>query len=210
MNLSPRERILQAADEVFGRVGFDAASTRDIAEAAGVNKALIHYHFKTKDGLLTAVLEGYYGRLTDTLRGVLLRPSGSLRERMRDLVGAYLDFLHANLSFVRIVQREAGGGRHVDLVAERTLPLLALGRALLRERYPTTHGGAMAAEQLLVSFYGMLVAGFTFGPTLARLLESDPTSDAALDQRKRHVAHLVDLIFDVLDRGDGDDAEAAR
>ncbi|PKN56744.1 MAG: hypothetical protein CVU56_14525 [Deltaproteobacteria bacterium HGW-Deltaproteobacteria-14] len=205
MNAPPRERILDAADAVFGEVGFDAASTREIADRCGVNKALIHYYFKSKDGLLESLLEGYYARLTDALRAILLRPTGSLRERMRALVGGYLDFLHANRNFVRIVQREAGGGRHVDLVAERTLPLLALGRALLRERYPATHSGAMAAEQLLVSFYGMLVAGFTFGPVLERLLDTDPTSDAALALRKAHVERLVDLVFDALE-----DPEAAR
>lgn len=205
MNASPRERILDAADAVFGEVGFDAASTREIAERCGVNKALIHYYFKSKDGLLESLLEGYYTRLTEALRTILLRPTGSLRERMRDLVGGYLEFLHANRNFVRIVQREAGGGRHVDLIAERTLPLLALGRTLLRERYPVTHSGAMAAEQLLVSFYGMLVAGFTFGPVLARLLDTDPASDAALALRKAHVERLVDLVFDALEA-----PEAAR
>lgn len=205
MNASPRERILDAADAVFGEVGFDAASTREIAERCGVNKALIHYYFKSKDGLLESLLEGYYTRLTEALRTILLRPTGSLRERMRDLVGGYLEFLHANRNFVRIVQREAGGGRHVDLIAERTLPLLALGRALLRERYPVTHSGAMAAEQLLVSFYGMLVAGFTFGPVLARLLDTDPASDAALARRLAHVERLVDLVFDALEA-----PEAAR
>jgi len=200
MNATPRDRILEAADAVFGEVGFDGASTRDIADRSGVNKALIHYYFKSKDGLLASLLDAYYTRLTEALRAILLRPTGTLRERMRDLVGAYLQFLHENRNFVRIVQREAAGGRHVALVAERTLPLLALGRALLRERYPATHGGAFAAEQLLVSFYGMLVAGFTFGPTLARLLDTDPASDEAVAERAAHVATLVDLVFDALDR----------
>jgi AcrR family transcriptional regulator len=52
-----REALLNAALEVFGRDGFHAASTRAIAEAAGVNQALIAYHFGGKEGLYLAVFE---------------------------------------------------------------------------------------------------------------------------------------------------------
>ncbi len=52
-----RMRILAAAAEVFGTRGFKAATTRQIAEAAGVNQAAINYHFKGKLGLYSEVLE---------------------------------------------------------------------------------------------------------------------------------------------------------
>jgi AcrR family transcriptional regulator len=52
-----REALLGAAIEVFGRDGYDAASTRSIAQAAGVNQALIGYHFRGKAGLYHAALE---------------------------------------------------------------------------------------------------------------------------------------------------------
>jgi len=54
---STRELLIQAAISVFGRVGFDAASTRALAEAAGVNQALISYHFGGKEGLYLAAIE---------------------------------------------------------------------------------------------------------------------------------------------------------
>jgi AcrR family transcriptional regulator len=50
-----RARILDAADEVFVRRGIDGARTREIAAKAGVNKALIHYYFRTKTDLARAV-----------------------------------------------------------------------------------------------------------------------------------------------------------
>jgi AcrR family transcriptional regulator len=52
-----REALLAAAIEVFGRDGYDAASTRSIAQTAGVNQALIGYHFRGKSGLYHAALE---------------------------------------------------------------------------------------------------------------------------------------------------------
>ena len=52
-----RESLIDAAVEVFGRDGFRAASTRSIADVAGVNQALIGYHFGGKPGLYLAVFE---------------------------------------------------------------------------------------------------------------------------------------------------------
>lgn len=56
-SVQTREALLAAALEVFGRDGFHAASTRAISEAAGVNQALIAYHFGSKEGLYLAVFE---------------------------------------------------------------------------------------------------------------------------------------------------------
>jgi AcrR family transcriptional regulator len=68
-----RARILTAADALLGTLGFDATTTRDIAQRSGVNKALIHYHFGSKDELLTALLDDYYDRLSATLVAALGR-----------------------------------------------------------------------------------------------------------------------------------------
>ena len=52
-----REALIRAAIEIFGRDGFGAASTRAISESAGVNQALIGYHFGGKPGLYLAALK---------------------------------------------------------------------------------------------------------------------------------------------------------
>lgn len=50
-----RDNLLATAMEIFGRAGYDAASNRTIADATGVNQALIGYHFGSKHGLYIAV-----------------------------------------------------------------------------------------------------------------------------------------------------------
>ena len=54
---STRERILTAAEELFAESGFDATPTSRIAERAGVPKGLVHYYFRRKSDLLTALVE---------------------------------------------------------------------------------------------------------------------------------------------------------
>ena len=55
-----RERIMKAAERLFGAGGYDAASLRAIASAAGVQQPLLHYHFGSKIGLYQAVWERRY------------------------------------------------------------------------------------------------------------------------------------------------------
>jgi TetR/AcrR family transcriptional regulator len=55
------QRILDAADVVFVRRGTDGARMQEIAEEAGVNKALLHYYYRTKDGLAQAVFRRLAG-----------------------------------------------------------------------------------------------------------------------------------------------------
>jgi AcrR family transcriptional regulator len=68
-----REALIGAAIEIFGRDGFDAASTRAISEAAGVNQALIGYHFGGKPGLYLAALRFIAASVSARL-GPLLEP----------------------------------------------------------------------------------------------------------------------------------------
>src|SRR5271157_5048627 len=58
-SVSTRETILEAAEHIFADEGLEGARTDAIAAAAGVNKALLYYYFRNKDGLYRAVLEGY-------------------------------------------------------------------------------------------------------------------------------------------------------
>jgi AcrR family transcriptional regulator len=69
-----REALVAAAIDVFGRDGFNAASTRAISRAAGVNQALISYHFGGKPGLYLAtirhIVESMRVRLGPLLEGI--------------------------------------------------------------------------------------------------------------------------------------------
>lgn len=54
--VSTKTRILDAAEKLFGKNGFDATSLRDITAEAQVNLAAVNYHFHTKESLIDAVL----------------------------------------------------------------------------------------------------------------------------------------------------------
>ena len=193
-----KEKILGAADELFGQVGYDAATTREIAERCQVNKALIHYHFKNKEGLLACVLDRYYQKLAQTLQGALSGEE-SLRERMLVLLDSYVDFLSENRNFNRIVQREASGGKNMDRISAHMAPLFQLGTALIQGAYPSTQSGEMSATQLLISFFGMTINYFTYNRLLQQLTGADPLSAENLNLRKRHLRRMANILVDAIE-----------
>jgi len=196
--LNAREEILKAADTLFGKVGYEAASTREIAELSGVNKALIHYHFRTKEALFESVLDRYYERLNRTLRAVLDQ-EGTLRERMEHLIEVYVDFLARHRNFIGMVQREASGGPHLERIVTHMVPIFQTGTEAVHQAYPATRAGALSASRLLTSFYGMIVTYFTYSPVLKRLLGSDPLSQQNLAGFKRHLLRMLDLVAKALE-----------
>jgi TetR/AcrR family transcriptional regulator len=77
---TPRERILDAALEVFAANGAGASSIQDVAEAAGMSKQALLHHFRTKE-LLRA---GVYGLLATRLRDQLPAAAAELVSRSHD------------------------------------------------------------------------------------------------------------------------------
>ena len=60
-----RQKILDAAEKLFARHGFESTSLRSIIAGAGVNLAAIHYHFRSKEGLIRAVIERRFAPVND-------------------------------------------------------------------------------------------------------------------------------------------------
>jgi AcrR family transcriptional regulator len=82
---SARERILRAAAHLYALHGFQGASVREIAEAAGVTKPLVLYHFESKEKLFATLLREAVGGCICEAEQIAARPE-SAAERLRELV----------------------------------------------------------------------------------------------------------------------------
>ncbi|MCO4761820.1 MAG: TetR/AcrR family transcriptional regulator [Myxococcales bacterium] len=191
-------RILDAADAVFGEQGFDGASARDVAERAGVNKALIFYYFRSKDGLFEKVLERYYDAHAIALQHAF-SGGGSVAERLHRLIDAYVDYIDANRRWPRLVQGQVcGSGGHLELIARNLAPMYSWVEAALGEVAPAS--GPLAARQFFLTFSGAVINYFTYAPVLAELWPEDPVSAEAVQERRAHLHWLIDVILAELGR----------
>jgi AcrR family transcriptional regulator len=89
------EKIFEAATDVFVEKGMDGARMQDIATHAGINKALLHYYFRTKDQLFSKVFEKIAGRMFSKFAPVFDEKI-PLEEKIRFFFNAHISFLKDN------------------------------------------------------------------------------------------------------------------
>jgi len=190
------QRILEAADELFGELGYHAVSARDIARRAGVNKALVFYHHGSMEALFEAVLQRFYQAHEKALAGASEGDAG-LADRLHALVDAYLDFIDDNRRYPRLVQREvAGGDAPLGPVRQSLAALHALLERALGDLVPPD--GPRAARQFFVTFSGAVINYYTYAPVLGPLWGGDPLEPEAVAERREHLHWLVDVLVERL------------
>lgn len=112
-NAETFQKILFAAADEFGDVGFAGARMDTIARRAGVNKASIYYNIGDKKALYTCVLKSVFEGNYDTLRRELRSYDGP-REKLRALVQLVASTIDAHPNLPRILMWEhASGGKHM-------------------------------------------------------------------------------------------------
>jgi TetR/AcrR family transcriptional regulator len=186
-----RAAILAAAESIFAGGGLAGARTDAIAKAAGVNKALLYYYFKSKDGLYRAVLEEH---IKDFYRRGLqvLTSRGSARSLLLRYVSMHFDFMSARPNYPRLFQRlMMAGGRPLQQLAQKYF--IPLGRRLARviERgvregeFRPVHSG-----HTIISLVALTVFYFT-SPIVRLAAPVDPYQDRQITERKNEVLKFI-------------------
>jgi AcrR family transcriptional regulator len=103
-----RARIVLTALRLFGEHGFDGASTRDIATAAGVNAPALQYYFDSKEGLFVACVEHIVDHIWSQIGGVLTRAEQELTSGADDeaLIEVFCA-IHARMAEFMFTSRDA-------------------------------------------------------------------------------------------------------
>jgi len=104
-----RASILDAAETRFAERGFNATRLEDVAEAVGIRRASIVYHFRDKRELYEAVLAGVLEGFEERLQAALA-PPGPLLARIEAGVGAWVDYVGRRPSLARLLLREVADG----------------------------------------------------------------------------------------------------
>ncbi|MGZ4034243.1 MAG: TetR/AcrR family transcriptional regulator [Bacteroidia bacterium] len=90
------EKIVEAARKLFTEKGYDAVKTRDIAEEAGINLALLNYYFRSKEKLFEIIMKENFTRFMNIISEVVNNEKTTLWEKIEELVASYIDMLSAN------------------------------------------------------------------------------------------------------------------
>ena len=187
---STRERLLDAAEDLFARHGFAGASMRDIGQALGIANASIVYHFPSKRKLYAAVL----GRIADSAARVVDaggEESGGAAAQVHLLVERFLDWGEAHPGYVQLILREMlDNPARISRV--RTLYLAHVVRAMRLPLERAAHAGllpGMDPGSLMLQLIGSISYFIVAAPTVGRITGSEDLG--RLRQDFRRTVHRV-------------------
>jgi TetR/AcrR family transcriptional regulator len=192
--MTTREKILASARKEFSEKGLNGARVDRIAGASGVNKAMIYYHFGSKEALYRAVLDELLGQLGAFLKRATSE-SDDLEAFLSEVASYLVTLFESTEDLAPIVLREmAGGGRRIRELFERMI--LDAGapaklRQLLDERVREGSARRLDPEQTFLSFIGMNLFYLLFSPVLNSIWEIE---DEVAFRRSRPQA-VVDLFL---------------
>jgi AcrR family transcriptional regulator len=98
--------IINSAEKLFSENGFDGTSVRDIAQAAGVNVAMISYYFGSKEKLMEALFEKKTMQMNLKVETMLQDESKTSLENVYTLIDDYIDKIINNPKFHKIMTQE--------------------------------------------------------------------------------------------------------
>src|SRR6201985_1132550 len=103
---STEEKIKEAARKLFTQKGFSATRTRDIAEEAGINLALLNYYFRSKQKLFDIIMMENFRQFIQGISFNFLEQNTTLDQKISKIVSMYIDFLPQNPALPLFVLNE--------------------------------------------------------------------------------------------------------
>lgn len=207
-----RARILEAAVREFSASGLAGARTERIAEAAGVNKALLYYYFSSKLALYDAALEAVASRVVTSSMAAMGAES-SAGERLLQFALNHFDRIHSQRAFQSLMQQEmirvhrGEENALASLVDKVFRPMM--GR--VQEVYQEGRGSGELIQvdplQIMYAALGANVFYFLSAPVMEMLTGSNPFDRKALEFRRQvAIEYLGSTIF--MDRKHGAEVAA--
>jgi AcrR family transcriptional regulator len=199
------KRILAAARKEFIAKGLDGARMQSVATLAGVNKALVHYYFRSKENLYQKVIEDTIGTIWGKLAAEFRAqsPSGGLEPLLRTVVTTYIRTLAANPEFPLFMFREmaSGGAGFREGIPELMRRFQDVPAGIVRALKEEEAAGKIKRTppvHFFMNMMGMTVSTFLLMPMIQKL---GPAFGVKLDFGEAFLEERIQSITDTLLHG---------
>lgn len=185
--------ILDAAKKVFLDNGFDGTTMQQISTEAGINKALLHYYFRSKDRLFEAVFIDAFGRMVPNLLKIFTSDA-SFYDKIRGLVHTYISALQQFPQIPQFILHELhrNPGRIVELMKSTGInPDLV--QNIIRQESIKGNIIDIDPRQFIVNMLAMCIFPFAARPLLQGFIfKNDSVAfDEFIEKRKTEVADFI-------------------
>jgi TetR/AcrR family transcriptional regulator len=190
---STEQRIFEAAHEVFTQKGMDGAKMQEIADKAGINKALLHYYYRSKEKLYEAVVKAIMAKAVPNVRKVI-ESDLPLEEKITRFIDFYIGLIAKNTFIPLFIISEIN--KHPDRFFEQVLPKdLPQPEIFFRQVEDEIAAGRIRPvkpQHLIMHIISMCIFPFLGKPLLGLFLGITPQDmKTLLDERKREVTDFV-------------------
>lgn len=188
------ERIFRAALQVFAAKGKSGARMQEIADAAGINKSMLHYYFRSKEKLYEAVFEYVFKRF-EMLQSNL-EHAKSFKDTLRAFINGFIDAHHQNPAIIRLMANEnLAGGTTMGRIISRKAHDVSPPSILIRETIKAIERGEIRAvdpHHMLLTILSSCVFFMVWMPTIQlKVPGARQDWDAFVEARKQHVFEMI-------------------
>ena len=191
-----QKRILRAAVQEFSTHGLSGARTDRIAESAKVNKALLYYYFKSKQGLYAAAIEGVSATVVENALAEF-DPKYSAGEKLLRSALNHFDRILTQREFQSLMQQEmirfrSGKGGSIPVLFRTAFaPLIQKMRESVEDGIRTGELCRVDWLQVVYSIFGANVFYFLSAPMMELALPFELFAPKALKQRREIAVHFL-------------------
>lgn len=159
--ITTKQKVVDAASELFFQHGFHGTSVRDIAEVAAVNVSLISYYFKSKQGLLEYAVTDYYEHYLEAVEAALqANASYDKKQQLKQVIQTMMQYKTEHFRLTSFIHRELS--LDSTFVREMAVTYLAKENHVLSDLFYQILGNDMKKQRtyLFIQFKGMLMSPY--------------------------------------------------
>ncbi len=193
MDKTTEEKIYEAARRIFIIKGMEGARMQEIADEAGMNKALLHYYFRSKENLFKAVFKDTFTKFFIKVKDTLFSDI-SAKEKLVVFIDHYIDLIEANPYVPQFIINEINRDPEVlkSLMFESGVEPRKILELFLNE-VQSTNLSKLDPRHIVISLLGMLIFPFVARPLLQMVYFNDDQEayNKFLSERKEIVKNMI-------------------
>ena len=204
VDLTTEQKILSAARQEFCERGLDGGRMQSIADRAGVNKALLHYYFRSKEKLFEIIIREMVATIWKKIHGELNAKAQAtdLRAIIRTLVSSYINAFSKHPEIPQIlIHQLLHRDKNVLPIAQYIIQVIGDGpkKILLRfeKEWKTGKIKRVDPVQLMMNIMGMIIITFLSRPVVD-VVQQQTGFSISYDDRfyKKRIDFITDMVFE--------------
>lgn len=187
------EQILNAAKNIFQTKGMDGSRMQEIADKAGINKAMLHYYYRSKQLLFEAVFKNAFSLLAPQLN-TILNDDSSIEDKIKNFTVDYTSFMMKHPYLPKFIIQELN--RNEDFIKKLKenagFPNLKKFKEKVAEEIKLGTIKPIDADQLFVNILALNIFPFLGKPLIKAITNKDENNyKTFVNQRKTAVADFI-------------------